>query len=164
MMNWVVGDRQRQWDERHAAIAAEEARRAEEQRAAEEARRAKPPRWDHHPTGPEAGSHGQGLGLLMLIPDAFTVLLGVVLLVAFSLVDLPWWIPVVGTVIGLVGGSLLAILVDMGVWGLLDRLAYHIPWVDRHGEGVWDLSMIVSLAMPPVVTIAATVVLLATVG
>ena len=157
--------RQRQWDEGHAAIAAAEARHAEAQRAAEEMRRAQPPRWDHHPTRPGAGSHAEVLGYLLLPSWLFTVLLGVVLLVAFWLVELPAWIPVVATVIGLVGGSLLATLVDSGSWQLLDRLAYRIPWVDRHGEGVWDLSMIiVSVAMPPVVAIVATVVLLATVA
>jgi len=48
--------------------------------------------------------------------------------------------------------------------GISRTWGHHSLWVDRHGEGVSDLSMIVSLSMPRVVTIATTVVLLLTVA
>jgi len=129
--------------------------------AACRALRAEPARWDHHPTGPGAGSHEQGLGLAWIIfAIPATMVVGVILLAAFLLFGQPPWIPVISTVIGLIGGSLLMVFIDSGSWVVIDRLACHIAWVDRHGEAIWDLFLLAALAMPSITTIGTVVLLL----
>jgi hypothetical protein len=126
------------------------------------AQRAEPAQWDHHPTGLGAGSHEQGLGLAWIIfALPATIVLGVILLAAFLLLGQPFWIPVISAVIGLIGGSLLMVFVDSGSWVVIDRLAYHITWVDRHGDAIWDPFLLVALAMPSITTIGLAVLLVA---
>lgn len=124
--------------------------------------RAEPAQWDHHPTGTGAGSHEQGLGLAwILFALPATIVLSVILLAAFLLLGQPFWVPIVSTAIGLIGGSLLMVFVDSGSWVVIDRLAYHIAWVDRHGEAIWDLFLWVALAMPSITTVASAALLVA---
>jgi hypothetical protein len=71
------------------------------------------------------------------------------LLVAFVLLGLPAWVPVIAT-----------IALGAGSWSALDRLAYRVAWVDRHGGRIWDLFFVVALALSPVIAVVATVALL----
>jgi hypothetical protein len=125
---------------------------------ASRALRAEPVWWDHK----KPFDDGQGLGLAWIIfALPVTILLGVILLGAFLLLGQPFWIPVISTAIGLIGGSLLMVFVDSGSWVVIDRLAYHVAWVDRHGDAIWDFSVLVALAMPSITTIGTAVLLLA---
>ena len=120
--------------------------------------RAEPVWWDHKK--PFDFGQGQALAwILFALP--VTIVLGVVLLGAFLLLGQPLWIPVIATAIGLVGGSLLMVFVDSGSWVAIDRLAYHVSWVDRHGDAIWDLFELAALAMPSITTIGTAVLLLA---
>jgi hypothetical protein len=93
-----------------------------------------------------------------------------VLLAAFLVLGQPLWIPVVATVFGLVGGSILNFALDwLGpggsldrfAWSAIDQLAYHIAWVDRHGYTIWDVCSYLWLLMLPITTIGTAALLLA---
>jgi hypothetical protein len=82
------------------------------------------------------------------------------LLVAFVLLGLPAWVPVIATIVGVIGGGFLTMALGAGSWSALDRLAYRVAWVDRHGGRIWDLFFVVALALSPVIAVVATVALL----
>jgi len=54
------------------------------------------------------------------------------------------------------------VFVDSASSLVVDRLACHIAWVDRHGESIWGVrGLYGALAMLPIATIGATVLVLA---
>ena len=133
--------------------------------------RTEPAQWDHHPfPGPHARNHdreGVFWGWLIFVMPA-TIALGVILLVAFLWLGQPLWIPVVATVFGLVGGWILLFafdrvwsVIDRLAWSGIDQLAYHIAWVDRHGNTIWDGCYYLTLLMLPITTIGTAALLLA---
>jgi hypothetical protein len=153
-----------EFQQRHAAerAEAEHARLApliEAQRAREDAAKLEPPRWNHE-RGFDAGQ-GEGLLWMFLIAPA-TVVLGVVLLGVFLVQGLPAWIPIVATVIGLVGGLLVWATLSDAAWHLFDWLSYRAGWINRHGPAIYDVANLALVVMgSPVLTLVVALVLIA---
>lgn len=149
--------RTRQWDERHAEMAAAAERSREEARAREEAARAQPQRWDHDP--PADMGQGEGLLFIMFVGPG-TVVFGVILLVAFLILGEPFWIPIVATAVGVIGGFLLFASIMASSREVFDWLAYRSGWVDRHGETVWGVFDMAALVLTaPLLTLGLAVLL-----
>lgn len=150
---------QRREAERAEAEAARSAPLIEAARAREEAAKGQPPHWSHE-RGFDDGQ-GEGMFWTLFIAPA-TVILGVILLVVFLLLGLPFWIPVAATVIGLVGGLLLAATLSDAVWHLFDRLSYRAGWIDRHGASTYGfVSLALTILGSPVLTLVVALVLVA---
>ena len=95
--------------------------------------------------------------LLVIVVVALTGILGVGLSVAFLLLDLPVWIPIVGTVVGVLGGFFLGLAIQYGLFRILDPIAYRSAWVDRNAAFVLFLT---PAAGPPLLLVGASLVLL----
>lgn len=120
--------------------------------------RPQPVWWDH-----EKPFDDDGLPTCLVVTIALilTGLLGVILLFVFLLLGLPAWIPIVGTVVGVLGGFFLGLAIDQLLFRALDRIAYRSAWVDRHAEDVlWFTVFVLPGIGPPVLMVATLLVLL----
>lgn len=81
---------------------------------------------------------------------------------AFLLLGHPFWIPIVATLIGLVGGLLLSASLSEAAWHMFDWLSYRTGWVDRHGEAIYGVDSLALVVLgSPVLTLAVALLLVA---
>jgi hypothetical protein len=77
----------------------------------------------------------------------------------FLILGLPWWVPIVGTLVGMLGGFVLGLMIRHVLFHVMDSIAYRIYWVDLNAE---DVLLLIPFLGPPVLTIATSLVLLLT--
>ena len=78
-----------------------------------------PSSWDHRMPEPDNDRVWTG-AVLWICVVALTALLGVVLLVVFLAIDLPAWLPILGTLVGVLGGFFLGVAIQHGLLRVLD--------------------------------------------
>jgi hypothetical protein len=126
-----------------------------------ERRRALQGRWDHHPPADAGQGH---LFILVGIALPAAALMGAALVFGFLANGVPAWIPIVGTLVGVLGGWPIYWVAWVAARAALDRLAYRIGWVDQHGERLFDNLMLAAFVLPAGAVIGTTAVLLGLTG
>jgi hypothetical protein len=97
---------------------------------------------------------------LIFVAWPIGVLAGIAVFGVCLLLGLPAGVALVATPVGLIGGWLLSWVLDESAWTVIDRLAYHSDWVDRHARDVLGLVSTISLLIPAAVTILVSLGLL----
>ena len=115
--------------------------------------------WRSQPKGQGEGGIGQAFWVTMPLGFLASLVVGVILLVAFLLTGRSWLAAIGGMVAGSLGGTVLGFLVAlvlMAIWDLQTRV--YLIW--RIGWGLFGLALLIDVLCPPVVTIAVTLLLL----